>query len=107
MEYTSDRGRHLRAGRALQIGEVPVLLQILAIRYDTNSKQNSVPMYQDFQKALSLFAKVVAVEEAVTHFPVTRDLLDYCAHCTKTLDDRVWPFLILFCPTFSLTLRDC
>ena len=60
----------------------------------------------DLQKALSLFAKVVAVEEAVTHFPVTRDLLDYCAHCTKTLDDRVWPFLIFFCPTLSLTLRD-
>ena len=37
MEYTPDRGRHLRAGRALQIGEVPVLLQIIAFRYDTNS----------------------------------------------------------------------
>ena len=64
-------------------------------------------MHQDLQEALSLLSKVVAVEEAVTHFPVTRDLLDYCAHCTKTLDDRVCPFLIFFCPTFSLTLSDC
>ena len=37
MEYTPDRGRHLRAGRALQIGEVHVLLHIIAIRCDTNS----------------------------------------------------------------------
>ena len=66
--------------------------------------KKSFPVYQDLQKAHSLlFAKVVAVEEAVTHFPVTRDLLDYCGHCTKTLDDRVWPFLIFFCPTLSLT----
>jgi len=53
VEYTPERGRHLRAARALQIGEV------------------------------------VAVEEAVAHFPVTRDLLEYCAHCTKTLVTKV------------------
>ena len=39
MEYTPDRGRHLRAGRALQIGEVPVLLQISDTKNNTNSKR--------------------------------------------------------------------
>ena len=70
----------------MQIGEVPVLLHIIHM---IQTAKKSVPIYQDLQKALSLFSQVVAVEEAVTHFPVTRDLLDYCAHCTKTLDDRV------------------
>jgi len=53
VEYTPDRGRHLRAARALQLGEV------------------------------------VAVEEPVAHFPVTRDWLEYCGHCTETLVTKV------------------
>ena len=32
----------------------------------------------------------MAVEEAIAHFPVTRDLLEHCAHCTKTLVAKVF-----------------
>ena len=32
----------------------------------------------------------MAVEEAIAHFPVTRDLLEHCAYCTKTLVAKVF-----------------
>ena len=32
----------------------------------------------------------MAVEEAIAHFPVTRDLLEHCGHCTKTLIAKVF-----------------
>ena len=51
----------------------------------------TMTILNDFREQINMFKKkqVVAVEEAVAHFPVTRDFLEYCAHCTKTLVTKV------------------